>query len=162
MEEGEGGRRSGKARVVDQTAGMTERGFHTLKYLSVGSTRARRSGCAGGSPTEGSPFGTHRSGGERAREPRGAHPSLTRSSPWLTLLARCKYLKRHGVGEREGELGADFSFYCPAKTAPFHLSEKGRLNPFHAYLAFSPIASASRVGDLELWYLALPIPETIG
>ena len=31
-------------------------------------------------------FGTHRSfGGERAREPRGAHPSLTRRSPWLTL-----------------------------------------------------------------------------
>ena len=34
-----------------------------------------------------------------------AHPSLT----WLTLLARCECLKRHGVGEREGELGADFT-----------------------------------------------------
>jgi hypothetical protein len=33
-----------------------------------------------------------------------AHPG----SPWLTLLARCEVLKRHGVGEREGELGADF------------------------------------------------------
>jgi hypothetical protein len=27
----------------------------------------------------------------------------------LILLARCECLKRHGVGEREGELGADFS-----------------------------------------------------
>jgi hypothetical protein len=26
-----------------------------------------------------------------------------------TLLARCECLKRHGVGEREGELGADFT-----------------------------------------------------
>ena len=33
-----------------------------------------------------------------------AHPG----SPWLTLLARCEVLKRHGVGEGEGELGADF------------------------------------------------------
>jgi len=33
-----------------------------------------------------------------------AHPR----SPWFTLLARCEVLKRHGVGEREGELGADF------------------------------------------------------
>ena len=44
---------------------------------------------------------------ERAPKPRGAHlthPSLT----WLTLLARCEVLKRHGVGERESEPGADF------------------------------------------------------
>jgi hypothetical protein len=34
-----------------------------------------------------------------------AHPR----SPWLTLLARCGCLKRHGVGEGEGELGADFT-----------------------------------------------------
>jgi len=34
-----------------------------------------------------------------------AHPG----SPWLTLVARCECLKRHGVGEREGELGADFT-----------------------------------------------------
>jgi hypothetical protein len=27
----------------------------------------------------------------------------------LTLLARCECLKRHGVGDREGELGADFT-----------------------------------------------------
>ena len=35
--------------------------------------------------------------------------ALTRRSSWLTLAARCECLKRHGVGEREGELGADFS-----------------------------------------------------
>jgi len=34
-----------------------------------------------------------------------AHPG----SPWLTLLARWECLKWHGVGERESELGADFS-----------------------------------------------------
>jgi hypothetical protein len=34
--EEEGGRRGGKARVADQTAGMDGTGFHTLKYLSVG------------------------------------------------------------------------------------------------------------------------------
>jgi hypothetical protein len=34
------GRRSGEARVVDQTAGMAE---YALKCLPVGSTRARRS-----------------------------------------------------------------------------------------------------------------------
>jgi hypothetical protein len=34
-----------------------------------------------------------------------AHPG----SPWLILLARCECLKRHSVGEREGELGADFT-----------------------------------------------------
>jgi hypothetical protein len=39
----------------------------------------------------------------------GAHPSLTRRLPSLTLLARRECLKRHGAGEREGELGADFS-----------------------------------------------------
>jgi hypothetical protein len=38
-----------------------------------------------------------------------AHPG----SPWLTLLVRCECLKRHGVGEREGELGAHRT--CAAK-----------------------------------------------
>jgi hypothetical protein len=33
--EGEGGRRSGKARVADQTAGMTERASTPLSNLSV-------------------------------------------------------------------------------------------------------------------------------
>ena len=39
-----------------------------------------------------------------------AHPG----SPWLTLLARCEVLKRHGVGEREGEVGADFGVNLPS------------------------------------------------
>jgi len=39
-------------------------------------------------------------------------------SPWLTLLARCECLKRHGVGEREGELGADFSSILVPKRGP--------------------------------------------
>jgi hypothetical protein len=38
-----------------------------------------------------------------------SHEVLTLAHPWLTLLARCECLKRHGVGEREGELGADFT-----------------------------------------------------
>jgi hypothetical protein len=48
-EEGEGGRRSGRARVTDQKYRFDGTGFHALKYLSVGSTMRRRSGCAGGS-----------------------------------------------------------------------------------------------------------------
>ena len=47
-----------------------------------------------------------------------AHPC----SPWLTLLARCECLKRHGVGEREGELGADFgSLVLPSR--PFLITK---------------------------------------
>jgi hypothetical protein len=38
-----------------------------------------------------------------------SHETLTLHSPWLILLARCECLKRHGVGEREGGLGTDFS-----------------------------------------------------
>jgi hypothetical protein len=70
--------------------------------------------------------------GERAREPRGAHPR----SPWLTLLARCGCLKRHGAGEREGELEADFtSLVLPrdqksAASSPPSSSPKGELNRF--------------------------------
>jgi hypothetical protein len=50
-----------------------------------------------------------------AREMRGRpYPAdltsrLTSAHLVLTLFARCECLKRHGVGEREGELGADFS-----------------------------------------------------
>jgi hypothetical protein len=41
-----------------------------------------------------------------------AHPR----SPWLTLLTRCEVSGRHGVGERESELGADFgSLVLPKK-----------------------------------------------
>jgi hypothetical protein len=47
---------------------------------------------------EESPFWDPSTEGERAREPRGAHPSLTRRSPSLTLLARWECLKRHGCG----------------------------------------------------------------
>jgi hypothetical protein len=51
-----------------------------------------------------------------------SHDALTLhspiASPSLTLLARCECLKRHGVGEGEGELGMDFSFSCAAKHCP--------------------------------------------
>jgi hypothetical protein len=52
-----------------------------------------------------------------ARETRGIQPALTRRSPFLTLpYPACEVgvLERHGVGEGEGELGADFtSFFLP-------------------------------------------------
>jgi hypothetical protein len=35
--------------------------------------------------------------------------SVHASHEALTLVARCQCLERHGVGEREGELGADLS-----------------------------------------------------
>jgi hypothetical protein len=64
---------------------------------------------------EGCPFWDPSIERERARE-HASHEALTLhspvthpGSPWLTLLARCECLKRHGVGEREGELGADFT-----------------------------------------------------
>jgi hypothetical protein len=47
--------------------------------------------------------------GERARDLRSAHPftypSLTLAHPAREM----RVLRRHGVGEREGELGVDFS-----------------------------------------------------
>jgi hypothetical protein len=59
-------------------------------------------------------FGTHRS----RVSVHASHEALTLhspvahpGSPWFTLLARCECLKRHGVGECKGELGADFSLY---------------------------------------------------
>src|SRR5271155_200815 len=67
-------------------------------------------------------FGTHRSrvsvhASHEALTHRSPWLTLTHPySPWLTLLARCECLKRQSVGEREGELGADFS-YCAAKTS---------------------------------------------
>jgi hypothetical protein len=51
-----------------------------------------------------SPFWDPSIESERAREPRGSPVP----HPYLTLLARCECLKRHGVGEREGGLGAGF------------------------------------------------------
>jgi hypothetical protein len=44
--------------------------------------------------------------GERAREPRGAHPAR-----------EVGVLKRHGAGEGEGELGADFTSLVDAETS---------------------------------------------
>src|SRR5271156_3785158 len=55
----------------------------------------------------GSPFWDPSIEGECTRAMR-RHPSLTHRSLCLTLLARCGWLKRHGVGERESDLGADF------------------------------------------------------
>src|SRR5580658_8736309 len=60
-------------------------------------------------------FRTHRSRVSVHASHEALTLSLTRGSPWLTLLARCECLKRHGVGEREGELGADFTSVCCAQ-----------------------------------------------
>jgi hypothetical protein len=58
-----------------------------------------------------------------------SHEALTLHSPvahpgslWLTLLARRECLKRHGVGEREGELGADFSSLVPPRPKASHVT----------------------------------------
>jgi hypothetical protein len=45
-------------------------------------------------------------------------PVAHRRLPWLTLLSRCECLKRHGVGRREGELGADFTSLVLPSRAP--------------------------------------------
>jgi hypothetical protein len=119
LEEGEGGRRSEKARVTDQTAGMTER-VSTPSSTCLSDPQGRDEAVA----QEGAQnsvkkrvhFWDPSIEGECAREPRSVHPSLTHRSPWLTLLARCECLRRHGVGEREGELGADFSSIVSSRT----------------------------------------------
>jgi hypothetical protein len=94
LEEGEGGRRSGKARVADQTAGMTERAS-TPSSICLSDPQGRDEAVAQEGAQNRVKKGVHfwdpSIEGERAREPRGAHP-----------LARCE---RHGVGE----LRADFS-----------------------------------------------------
>jgi hypothetical protein len=60
-------------------------------------------------------FGTHRS----RVSVHASHEVLTLHSPVahpsLTLLARRECLKRHGVDEREGELGANLSLPSPQK-----------------------------------------------
>jgi hypothetical protein len=117
------GEEVGKARVANQTAGMTERAS-TPSSICLSDPQGRGEAVAQdgaqNSVKKESPFWDPSIEGQRAREPRGAHPSLTRrspcahpGSPWLTLIARCECLKRHGVGEREGELGADFSSLFP-------------------------------------------------
>ena len=94
-EEEEGGRRREKKRESTRywsTCKHEGTGFHALKYLSVGSIRARRNGCAGGSPKwrkEGSLFSVPSIEGERAREPRGAHLSLTRREVRVLKAAWC-------------------------------------------------------------------------
>jgi hypothetical protein len=85
--------------------------------------------------------------GERAREPRAAHPSPTHRSPSLTLLARCECLKQHGVGGDAGELGADFSslvvpfssvYYSPAPAILQRLLFLQRLDFFSACHSLAP------------------------
>ena len=53
-------------------------------------------------------FGTYRS----RVSVHASHEALTLHSLWLTLLVRRECLKRHGVGEHEGELGADFTSWA--------------------------------------------------
>ena len=53
--------------------------------------------------------------GERAREPRGAHPALTLHSPVAHPAREVGVLKRYGVGEREGERGRDCGSLVLAK-----------------------------------------------
>jgi hypothetical protein len=92
------------------TAGMAEQATTSLNIClsdphgqgeAVAQVGAQNSG------KKGVYFGTHRS----RVSVHASHEALTLAhprSPWLTLLARCEVLKRHGVGERESELGADF------------------------------------------------------
>ena len=115
MEEGEGERRSGKACVIDRTAGMVEQASTSLSIClsdPQGRDEAVAQERAQNSVKKRVHFGTHRS----RVSVHASHEALTLHSPvahprspWLTLLARCGCLKRHGVGEREGELGADFT-----------------------------------------------------
>src|SRR3954449_11281268 len=85
-----------------------------------------------------------------------AHPSLTLAHPglpWLTLLARCECLKRHGVGEREGELRADFTSNCAAKTlqgalsaSPHHSEKACNLHHLIILLSMAHITDFLRLG----------------
>ena len=110
MEEGEGGRRrEKKGEEAGKHALLIKLGFHAVKYLSVGAQNSVRKGVH---------FGTHRSrvSMHASHEALTLHSPVTHpGSPWLTLLARCECLKGHGVGEREGELGADFTSIVPPR-----------------------------------------------
>ena len=72
MEEGQGGRRRGKARLADQTVGMTERAS-TLSSICLlgpqGRDEAVAQEGAQNSVKKGSPFCDPLIEGERAREP---------------------------------------------------------------------------------------------
>ena len=87
-EEGERGRGSGKARVADQTAGITEQAS-TPSSICLSDPQGRDEAVtqegAQNSVKNGSPFWDPSIEGERARELRGAHPSLTRRLPWLAV-----------------------------------------------------------------------------
>jgi hypothetical protein len=113
LEEGEGGRRSGKAHVVDQTAGMTERASTPLSIYLLdpqGQDEAVVQEGVQNSVKKGVHFETHRSkvSVHASHEALTLHTPVAHSrSPSLTLLARWEFLKRYGVGERESELGAD-------------------------------------------------------
>ena len=110
----EEGEEAGKRVLLIKTAGMTEQASTPLSIClsdPQGQDGVAQEG-AQNSVKKGIHFGAHRS---RASV-HASHEALTLhspvahpGSPWLTLLARCECLKRHSVGEREGELGADFS-----------------------------------------------------
>jgi hypothetical protein len=78
------GEEVGKARAADQTAGMTERAS-TPSSICLSDPQGRDEVVVQGaqnSVKKESPFWDPSIEGQRAREPRGAHPSLTRRSPW--------------------------------------------------------------------------------
>jgi hypothetical protein len=80
-------RRSGKARVVDQTAGMAERASTPLSIClsdPQGRDEAVAQKGAQNSVKKGVHFGTHKS----RVSVHASHEALTLHSPWLTLLAR--------------------------------------------------------------------------
>jgi hypothetical protein len=72
------------------------------------------------------------------------------SVKWVIIERRDFVLKALGASELKPSAAS-----ADAKTGPLHLSEKGRLNPFHALSGLSHLS-------LQLLYLALPIPETMG
>ena len=83
-EDGHWKREEGKARVVDQTAAMTEQASTPLSIClsdPQGQDEAVAQEGAQNSVKKGVHFGTPSIEGERAREPRGAHPSLTLAHP---------------------------------------------------------------------------------
>jgi hypothetical protein len=96
------GRRSGKVRVVDQTAGMAEWASTPLSIClsdRQGRDEAVAQEGAQNSVKKVVYFGTHRSrvSVHASHEALTLHSSVAHpGSPWLTLLARCEVLKRHG------------------------------------------------------------------
>jgi hypothetical protein len=86
---GGGGRRSGKSRVVDQTAGIGERASTPLSIClsdPQGRDDAVAQEGAQNNVKKGVHFGTHRS----RVSVHASHWALIRRSPCLTLLTRCE------------------------------------------------------------------------